>query len=172
MSNELIVYVVPSECLSVDHLYDVDPKTDEPYRIRDRYTMDEFFRLKRNRAELLRRHPGAFYPLSVPATSVWHPPKEPAYIHARAAVQQRHERAVAKSLVLFLNRHLARLDGMARTGAWVLGRGRVVVSDLRGTSPDPRSDDARSSRRRFRWPFARKITSDPRLTTSDRKKSR
>lgn len=73
------------------------------------------------------------------AEAQWCPPEEPWREHGLdwhkdPKLRRAHLRAVRTSLEAFLNRHLARLHFMLRTGWFVLGEVEVKVTKCRGIS--------------------------------------
>lgn len=127
MGNELIITTVPSESLMQERLY-VPGKDGQPVRLADLYPdRNEWFRV---RSELRERHPDAFYMVPVPLSAVWDPPGEP-YKAKGAKWIPAHRRAMTKSLLNFLNKQLAGLDQMLRTGSFVIERARVRAVSIK-----------------------------------------
>src|ERR1700756_938309 len=76
MGEALIETTIPEEALTQECLYDWTDK-HERVRLADLYSRAEWHRLRRNRAELLRRHPTAHYVVEVRPAGVWDLPEEP-----------------------------------------------------------------------------------------------
>jgi hypothetical protein len=66
------------------------------------------------------------------AANTWAPPREPSEPgwHRDLELRKAHNEAVRQSLERFLNDRLAELDGMVRTGRWILQRARIRVVDF------------------------------------------
>jgi hypothetical protein len=73
------------------------------------------------------------------AASVWEPPEEPRALgwHRDPELRREHNERVRQSLEAFCNERLAQLDGMVRTGWWILGRARVRVVEFEDVSDGP-----------------------------------
>ena len=136
MGDELLVTTVPSEALALGGLLELDIQKGaiKERRIRELYSREEWYRLTRNKAELYRRHPGAYYQIAIRPGAVWKPPHEPLgeLRYGGASERRAHALAMKASLDRYLNERLGRLCGMMRTGWWILGDVRVRVDRLRG----------------------------------------
>lgn len=124
MGNELIVVTLPSENLAFTALR-VNDKEGRSVSLHELYDRDEAYKLMRDRRELLRRHPDAHYSIQVGLDTVWQPPPEPHRKKGATRIS-RHRKAMAKSLLDYLNERLAGLDEMLRTGSFVIERARVL----------------------------------------------
>ncbi len=126
-------------------------------RIRDRRT-GESMPIERSLSDgyegTLEKNPEACWTLNVPATAVWLLPEEPWKEHGgdwhfNPRLLAAHRTTVKRSLESFLNRNLAQLDKMARSGWFIIERVRTKVSELREVAhrPDekPRSASMGSS---------------------------
>jgi hypothetical protein len=99
----------------------------------------------RQRKRALREHPDAFFVWRVPYKALWVDMalepigkhgidwfKEPGQLDA-------HNAKMKRSLEIFLNGKLKRLDRMVRTGWWILEKARVRVSTFREVPNEPRT---------------------------------
>lgn len=139
MSDELVMAVMPSEMFSVEQLVVWDPKKNRHVRVRDLYTRDEWWQQRRDYAKLEAAHPGLHWLLPIRPLDRWTLPREPYGLRARGASAGRltHRRATRASLEMFLNDRLAELDGMVRTGFWILAEARVRVSKFTDVPAKP-----------------------------------
>lgn len=78
--------------------------------------------------------PEPYYLFKVPVSAVWRLPEEPRAVTVDrcAAAVRAHRAAVERSLERFVNGKLRQLDGMVRTGWWILSAARVKVTRLIG----------------------------------------
>ena len=118
----LIMTTVPQHALLHEALYDWNDKL-EHVRLADLYSKEEWRALRRDGAELLRRHPGAHLLMPLQAAHLWAPPGQFA--------------EVAQSLEEFLNERLSALDHAVQSGGWVLGEVRVQVVKCRPAESEP-----------------------------------
>ncbi len=128
MGNALIVMVVPEECLALGGLCNRD------YAKGTAVPVEHAFRA--GYENTLEANPDATWQLDVPASSVWLLPEEPHEKHGRgwhwkSKLLTQHRATVRRSLESFVNRHLAELDGMARSGWWIIEKIRIKVSEIR-----------------------------------------
>jgi hypothetical protein len=156
MGNALVVMVVPEEMLPTQALCTRDPKTGKPRKV---HPDGSGWIPAAKWAALLRKHPDAFWPLDVPRTAVWQLPVEPRASRQRwyddPKLVAKHRRAVHESLEAFVNEHLAQLDGMVRTGWWIVRQARVRVASMEGVPPkqDMKGDRAEQAARLLRGGF-------------------
>ena len=77
------------------------------------------------------------FTLEVPRSAVWEPEPEPSdpNWHKDSERQREQTEKNRRSLERFLNNALSDLDGMVRSGWWILGMARVFVSEMRGVPP-------------------------------------
>ena len=76
MGDALVVANVPEEAFMLEGLCDY--ANGKTVRLADLYRNErKLFRFGKGRAELLRRHPNAFYQLPIRRNEIWEPPEEP-----------------------------------------------------------------------------------------------
>lgn len=129
MGNALVMFTTPTEAVGARRRAS-DPPGTPP---------DHWLAGRKRKSERTAEEPDAYYDvLPVPPVTdcVWAPPAEPWKTHGLdwhqdPQVRREHLHAVQESLETFLNRHLARLNGMVRTGWFVLGKLRVRVVECR-----------------------------------------
>ncbi len=127
MGNALIVMVVHEEQLALNGLCIRDCETGTAVPVKPAF--------RAGYEATLAKNPDASWLLEVPASAVWLLPEEPHEKHGRAwhwkpRVLAAHRATVRRSHESFLNRHLADLDGMARSGWWIIEKIRVRVSEI------------------------------------------
>lgn len=131
MSDELICAVVPSETFTYTKAVVWDAAKREDVPIQSLVSSEEWWTLRRDPAAIAARFPNAVYVMRLPIDSVWRQPSEGELdLHRPRATAARAQHAAAcrSSLASFLNAKLRRLDGMVRTGWWILAKARVRVS--------------------------------------------
>ena len=133
MGDVLMMFVLPEEALGYTGL-----------RVRDKQT-GEVRELERSRMWIpseerersIREHGDeAFWQIEVPFRAIWEPPEERRPEHGRdwhwdKTLLDAHRERVRMSLESFLNDNLSKLDGMVRTGWFIVDRARARVSELR-----------------------------------------
>ena len=123
MGNALIAMVVAEECLTQRNLR---------------------FAAARREIERLEHawggepsKPERVHVLDVPHSAVWEPEREPLDLDWHKDPKKRRLQMARnrRSLERFLNRALEGLDGMVRSGWWILGKARVRVAEMHGVPP-------------------------------------
>ena len=141
MGSSLVVTTLPDEIFSVEHLvepvWNDETGTFRDVRISTLYDRDTWWRLRRNRAEMERRHPNAAWRVAISPSDVWYPPSEGEQgvsLHDKTATRERkrHAIGVRRSLEEFLNAKLGRLSSMLRTGWFIVEEVHVAVTKLTG----------------------------------------
>jgi hypothetical protein len=110
-------------------VYDEEHRTY--VRVDTLVSRDEWWVMRGDRAAIAKRFPGAIYMMPLPLDCVWDQPSERGLdLDDARNIKRRvkHEAACRRSLATFLNSKLRELDGMVRTGWWILARARVRIS--------------------------------------------
>lgn len=130
MGNALIMMTVPQEMIPVAAL-----RTWKGRRAVGipGVTQPTEWKPRREVEAILAEHPDAFWMLPVPRSAVWEPPEEPPNSRSDGPARRTHDGRVRYSLLRFLNDRLGELDGMVRTGWWVLQQARVRLATFQGT---------------------------------------
>jgi hypothetical protein len=120
------VMVIPEEALMYRYVLD---ERDRPVQVP--YGPEGRRMIARTKAE-------PFFILHVPRSAVWDPAREPRDLNWHEDPKRRREQTAEnrRSLESFLNRALAQLDGMVRSGWWILERARVRVTEMCAVPPN------------------------------------
>jgi hypothetical protein len=138
MGNALVMMVVPEESLALNGLHVRDRETGKLVPVARKVGLGSY-------EDTLRANPDATWTIEVPVSAVWLLPNEPRDAHGsewhrKPRVLAAHRATMKRSLEAFLNRSLEGLDGMARSGWFILARARAKVAELREVphSPEPK----------------------------------
>lgn len=148
MGNELIMAAVPSESVG-GYVWLRAKNRAERKAAREARQRDEYQPFSLRMSE-----------------SLWRPPEEPWREHGLdwhkdPKVRRAHLKAVRESLEAFLNGHLAQLDGMLRTGWFILGKVRMRIVECRdigerGVEGRPRKPRKRAKKKVAARPGAKR----------------
>lgn len=129
MGNALVVMTVPEESLPMSALR-IAGKDGKPVPVPGLGGWP--WKPREELEATLVAHPDAFWILHVPRSAVWDPPGESGGLATNRVARKVHAGQVRHSLLHFLNDKLAELDGMVRTGWWILQRARIRLATFEG----------------------------------------